>query len=122
MKAVMPTELCREAVKNDTLRIGRFMRPGSPAPDKEPFYAFHRSKEPNTVSAIRYGAELKIISPSLPEYDGRKVKIDTRVHDVRSMKGNLPTLVMFLDTEETMTLEDLPRSPDFRLKLVKVGE
>lgn len=108
----------REAVKKDILFIGTFTKPGSPARDKEPFLAFHRLNEPERVSCIRNGDRFVIVSEKYPDYNGRRVSVDTHSHDPRSARNVLEREFVFDGTEERVPFSKLPQGEGFGFMLI----
>lgn len=95
MKARMPTQLSRLAVKGDVLRLAKFLTRGSPSPDKEPFWAFYSDEYPESVSCIREGDVLEILSSEPDDLKGIRVTIYTGAYEMRSAYEKLPGYIVF---------------------------
>ena len=116
MKARMPEKrFGRDAEVGDILCLGRFMKAGSPAPDKEPGLVFRGVNDPFVARYVRFGCVTQVLAPLWSQFDQRCFLLDTRNYDPRSMHKELETRILFLDTQEVLPLSMLPLDTKFRV-------
>lgn len=91
----------------DVLAFARWMTPGSPATDKEPYLGFRKVDDPFTPVCRRNYVRLRVMAPLSPEYNGREIQIINRALIFKTMKMT-ECKVRFEDTKEWKLLKELP--------------
>ncbi|MDR3571010.1 MAG: hypothetical protein P4L81_02320 [Candidatus Pacebacteria bacterium] len=102
----MPNKLSRIARVGDLLRLKQFLKPGSPAQDKEPFFAFYDPLEPSQIVALRAGTEVLAFSPGSRTYHRERAVYLTQAVDYatrRKLKDG--RFVFFQDKPEELVIE-----------------
>lgn len=122
MKIISAKGMSNNAVVGDILFAGRFRKSGSPAREKEPFFAFRSTHDPMQVSCIRHDDQLRIEAEPWPHYHGRTARIDTHAFDPRSARQLFEIELVFDDNGEVVPLSGLPGAFDFKFVLTEGSE
>ncbi len=122
MKAVMPSKLSTMAEVGDVLELGKFLRPGSSAPDKEPFLAFYKKEHPSQIVCLRNGTRALVFCPlsaAVHEQYGIYLiyAIDPKTH--RKVKDG--RFVFFPDTDQETVIEKGEFPPGLKIKVLTEG-
>lgn len=107
MKAKLPQGFGNDIARDDILAFGRFMKSGSPAPDKEPFLAFRKADDPFRIAYKRDMLRLRIMAPLWPQYHGREIVVRQGALSFRTQKMS-ESRIVFADNRTEMLLNELP--------------